>query len=209
MSGQARRRKMPEDRRQEIVSLAGELIAEHGLNSLTFRRVALAVGVAPGLVSHYFPSAEQLAAEAFEFATLNEVRGLFGDINGQPDPLARIRALLARVLSDQRQSMALLILDAYRCSRNQPLLREALIRALGAWEAELAEIIRPGVASGVFATVDPLKSAIHILALVDSYASQVATHLTSRLEIIREMVVSGTERELGLAPGSLQSSASG
>ena len=71
------RRKPPEERRTEIVQAASVLALTEGLESLTLRRVADALGVVPGLVNHYFRSVEDLVAEAFTAAAYGETSAVF------------------------------------------------------------------------------------------------------------------------------------
>ncbi|MFE5292583.1 TetR/AcrR family transcriptional regulator [Isoptericola sp. NPDC056618] len=49
-----RRRRSPEQARQEILDAATTLVAEHGPDGVTLAKVARAAGVTRGLVSHYF-----------------------------------------------------------------------------------------------------------------------------------------------------------
>ncbi|MEU7012422.1 TetR/AcrR family transcriptional regulator [Streptomyces sp. NPDC046385] len=49
-----RRRRTPEEARAEILDAATDLIARHGPDGVGLRRVAEAVGVTHGLVTHYF-----------------------------------------------------------------------------------------------------------------------------------------------------------
>ncbi|MGW9213721.1 TetR/AcrR family transcriptional regulator [Embleya sp. NPDC055664] len=49
-----RRRRTPEQAREEILEAATELIAQHGPDGVGLRRIAEAVGVTHGLVTHYF-----------------------------------------------------------------------------------------------------------------------------------------------------------
>ncbi|MDT7675852.1 MAG: hypothetical protein QOD82_3754, partial [Pseudonocardiales bacterium] len=42
--------------------MAAELALANGLEALTLRRVAEALGVFPGLVNHYFPAVDELVA---------------------------------------------------------------------------------------------------------------------------------------------------
>ncbi|WP_030769741.1 MULTISPECIES: TetR/AcrR family transcriptional regulator [unclassified Streptomyces] len=58
-------RKSPEARRAEIVETAAAVALAEGLECLTLRRIADELDVRPGLISHYFPSVEDLVAEAF------------------------------------------------------------------------------------------------------------------------------------------------
>ncbi|MDQ2845416.1 MAG: TetR/AcrR family transcriptional regulator [Actinomycetota bacterium] len=56
-----RRRREPEQAREEMLTAAGELIARLGPDGVGLRQVAEAVGVTHGLVSHYFGTYGALA----------------------------------------------------------------------------------------------------------------------------------------------------
>lgn len=56
-----RRRRAPEEVREEILTAAGELIARHGPDGVGLRQVAEAIGVTHGLVTHYFGTYRALA----------------------------------------------------------------------------------------------------------------------------------------------------
>jgi AcrR family transcriptional regulator len=59
------RRNLTEKRREEIAEAAGRIAEADGLAKLTAKRVAESVGVYPGLVNHYFRSADDLSAALF------------------------------------------------------------------------------------------------------------------------------------------------
>ncbi|MFD9615800.1 TetR/AcrR family transcriptional regulator [Streptomyces virginiae] len=69
-------RKSPEARRAEIVETAAAVALAEGLECLTLRRIADELDVRPGLISHYFPSVEDLVAEAFGTAAGAELEVL-------------------------------------------------------------------------------------------------------------------------------------
>jgi DNA-binding transcriptional regulator YbjK len=56
----ATRRKPPDERRAEIIETASAIALAEGLDKVTARRVADALGVFPGLVNHYFRTADAL-----------------------------------------------------------------------------------------------------------------------------------------------------
>ena len=62
------KRKLPAERRGELLARAVEISQAEGLSAVTLRRVAADLGVTPGLVSHYFSAAEQLITAAFRAA---------------------------------------------------------------------------------------------------------------------------------------------
>ncbi|MEL7977467.1 TetR/AcrR family transcriptional regulator [Isoptericola sp. F-RaC21] len=89
-----RRRRSPEQARQEILDAATALVAEHGPDGVTLARVARAAGVTRGLVSHYFGT----------------YAGLVREVLRQEDARHRER-VLARVRDDAGVPYAARMLD--------------------------------------------------------------------------------------------------
>ncbi|QIG50181.1 TetR family transcriptional regulator [Nordella sp. HKS 07] len=199
-----RRRKIPEERRREIVTAAARLAGKAGLGSISLRSVAQEAGVAPGLVNHYFPAVEQLVAEAFAQVGAEDLKDQFATIRKESAPVQQMRLYLKSALADQPDSMRLLAIEACYLARYQPLLSDVLTVLFDAWDMEMSRLIDEGTRSGAFQSDDPLKSAIHIFALIDGFALQAVALSRARLGIVREMTIHATERELGLATGSLQ-----
>lgn len=56
-------------KRQAILAAAEQVIVEEGYGAVTFRSVATAAGVAPGLVQYYFPSLDDLFVTVLREAT--------------------------------------------------------------------------------------------------------------------------------------------
>jgi len=199
-----RRRKIPEERRREIVTAAARLAGKAGLGSISLRSVAQEAGVAPGLVNHYFPAVEQLVAEAFAQVGAEDLKDQFATIRKESAPVQQMRLYLKSALADQPDSMRLLAIEACYLARYQPLLSDVLTVLFDAWDMEMSRLIDEGTRSGAFQSDDPLKSAIHIFALIDGFALQAVALSRARLGIVREMTIHATERELGLATGSLR-----
>jgi AcrR family transcriptional regulator len=196
------RRKPAHERRAEIVSAAGEIVLADGLASLTLRRVADDLGVFPGLVSHYFPSVDELLAEAFGAASSGELEEIFA-IVGDDAPLPRMRRLLAALASEDRDSISLLWLDAWHTSRHRPVLRDEVERQMDAWKNRVADLVSAGVRSGDFRVDDAAVTAVRLLALIDGLSVQAAVRSRVDYSTVRDLVMNTSERELGLSPGAL------
>ena len=204
MINPARKRLKPDERRAAMLNAAGDVLLEDGIGALTLRHLAQRLGVAPGLVNHYFPEIEALAAEAFAAIAEGEVAVLFGSLAAQSDPAAQIAALVADLLDPGRRAVSLLWLDAWQASRNRPRLRAAVIAAMDLWQDRLCALI----AGGRFATPDPAAAATRILALIDGLSIQAVIdepdapgHAAAGHAILRGMVIDGVERELGIRLG--------
>ncbi|WP_130011751.1 TetR/AcrR family transcriptional regulator [Serinicoccus sediminis] len=54
---------MSQDRREQIVSAAREIVAEEGLEAMSVRNVARRAGIGPSTLRHYFPTQKDLYEE--------------------------------------------------------------------------------------------------------------------------------------------------
>lgn len=199
------RRKPAQVRRAEIVSAASTIALDDGLNSLTLRRVAATLGVVPGLVHHYFPSVDDLVAAAFAQAATEELEEVFTAIRGCVTPLARLRLLINLLVSEDRDQISLLWLDAWQGGRHRPTLREEVIQQMLAWQHRLARLIAEGVEAGALNVQDPNVAAMRILAIIDGLSVQAAVRASIDYATVRAMVMTTTEHELGLPRAALHS----
>ncbi|MFJ9929156.1 TetR/AcrR family transcriptional regulator [Streptomyces misionensis] len=225
-------RKDPAARRAEIVTTAAAVALAEGLECVTLRRIGEELAVRPGLISHYFPSAEELVAEAFGHAATAELDRLLPDAGGatgepEPDtatagtaadgatpvgtapsgtaagPLVRLRRFLGRTTGEEYDAISRLWINARHLSRYRPLLRERVARQEAAWRGRLEELIRDGVAADEFRTADPLGAAVQILVVLDGLGVHVNTVTPARPAAVLRMAHSTAERELGLPASAL------
>ncbi|TWV46090.1 TetR family transcriptional regulator [Streptomyces misionensis] len=223
-------RKDPAARRAEIVATAAAVALAEGLECVTLRRIGEELAVRPGLISHYFPSAEELVAEAFGNAATAELDRLLpaagaGAEGPEPGtaparvapsgtaphgagaadagPLVRLRWFLGRTVGEEYDAISRLWINARHLSRYRPLLRERVARQEAAWRGRLEELIRDGVAAGEFRTADPLGAAVQILVVLDGLGVHVNTVTPARPAAVLRMAHSTAERELGLPADAL------
>lgn len=176
-----------------------------GLTSITARRVAADVGVAQGLVTHYFRSVDELLAGAFEYAVEKDRSGLLDRL--PEGPLERIRVMIAHYCSQERDAISLLWLDAWRESVRRPLMQQAVIRQMERDLTEWGAVIVEGKDRGIFPAAGE-KSAMRILSLIDGLAANAAVRAGvsgSTLDYVDafEFVTHTSELELGLPRGIL------
>lgn len=206
----ANRRKPPQLRRDEIAAAAGRIAIADGLAQVTAKRVAEAVGVYPGLVNHYFRSADELVAAGFAAAagrSREEQAAHVAEVAN--NPTAELRAFLHQAIATEHDSVALLWLDAWRESPRRPAVQREVIRQMEIDLAELTALLARGVDAGQFSTGDIAASAMRILAMIDGTFGQSAVRTAlegnSMLNYpaVNELLFRTTERELGVAAGVL------
>lgn len=170
-SGEAVRvRKHPEERRAEILSEAATIALADGLERITLRTVAERLGVRPGLISHYFPVAEDLVIEAFELAIGWERERLFA---GEGAPIGRLAAFVHRVERSDADELAALWLNARHLARFMPALAKAIEGQEALDREQLVSLIEAGIAAGDFTASDSLTACIRIFVAVDGFGAYV------------------------------------
>jgi AcrR family transcriptional regulator len=198
------RRKPPQERRAEILQTASQLAVSEGLERVTARRVADALGVFPGLINHYFRSADELVAAAFAHAAASERAEVFGHAEAAVTPIEQLRRLLRAWLDRDRDAISLLWLDAWQASRRRPALLTAVTEQMNADVDRLGPLLQRGHDIGDFHVEDPPATATRVFALIDGLSIQAAIRATIDYTTVGEMVLDTVERMLGLAPGALR-----
>ncbi|MBC3839659.1 TetR family transcriptional regulator [Streptacidiphilus sp. 4-A2] len=196
-------RKTPEARRAEIVDRAAAIALAEGLECITMRRVAEELDVRPGLISHYFPVAEDLVAEAFGSAASAELDELLPSARTPGQPLRYLARFFALTSGENYDGMSRLWLNARHLSRYREILRDRVGHQECLWRDRLTELIREGADAGTVRTDDPVAAAIQILVVLDGLSAHANTDRSDRPAVVSGMAVSTAERVLGLAVGSL------
>ncbi|WP_405914095.1 TetR/AcrR family transcriptional regulator [Streptomyces sp. NBC_00963] len=196
-------RKPPAARRAEIVAAAAAVALAEGLECVTLRRIGEELDVRPGLISHYFPSAEDLVAEAFGSAASGELDTLLPAERPDGSPTQHLARFFADTTGEAYDDLSRLWINARHLSRYRPVLRDRVAEQEALWRGRLGDLVRQGVDKAEFRTADPYVSAIQILVVLDGLGVHANTDISSHPEAVRYMAVITAERELGLACGAL------
>ncbi|MDN3259280.1 TetR family transcriptional regulator C-terminal domain-containing protein [Streptomyces sp. CSDS2] len=200
-------RKDPAARRAEIIATAAAVALAEGLECVTLRRIAEELAVRPGLISHYFPSAEDLVAEAFGSAATGELDRLLPAERAATTPTGRLARFLAHTSGEEYDAISRLWINARHLSRYRPVLRDRVARQEAAWRGRLEDLIHDGVDAGEFVTDDPLTVAVQLLVVLDGLGVHANTATPERPAAVLRLPVTTAERELGLPPGTLDEAA--
>jgi len=204
------RRKLPEDRRQEIIDAAGSIALSEGLSSVTARRVASFVGIGSGLITHYFSGIDELVSAAFSQVVAAEREAIATRVAEFPTATERLRETISAYTTPTRDPLGLLWLDAWRQAADRPAVRTAVVEQMELDLADMRDTIEAGVSSGEFDLQDPSAVvAMRILALLDGQVAASAVRgalVDSSLDYpaVEGLLTATTERELGLSPGALR-----
>ncbi|MGI4895865.1 MAG: TetR/AcrR family transcriptional regulator, partial [Janthinobacterium lividum] len=165
-----RSRKRPDERREEILAASSSIALDDGLESITLRAVADRLGVRPGLITHYFPIAQDLVIAAFTRAVTAEREQL---IPPDGSPLERMARMSSAAQNQESRPLARLWLNARHLSRFTPPLAQALEEQEALGRARLLRLIEAGVLNGDFSTTDPFGACVRILIAIDGVGAYV------------------------------------
>lgn len=196
----SRVRKQPEERRAEILAEASRIALEDGLERITLRAVAEGLGVRPGLISHYFPAAEDLVIEAFALAISGERERL---LPAEGEPLERLAGFVVHLQGSEAAELSRLWLNARHLSRFSPALTSALEGQEALDREGLQSLIEDGVAAGVFRVSDALAACVRIFIAVDGVGAYANNTTPFENEAYTRFVIDICEWALGLDQGVL------
>jgi AcrR family transcriptional regulator len=202
-----RTRKLPGERRAEIVRTAADIALEEGLERITLRRVADELGVRPGLIGHYFPAADNLVSEAFSHAAAKERESLLPDDERELPADVRLARFLVRLTDGEYRDLSRLWLNARHISRFRTGLRTAVRTQESETRTALADLVEEGRCTRHFTTDDALGAALHILVTVDGLGAYANDDTQVDHPVLEDMAIATAERLLGLARGALRSRA--
>lgn len=194
-------RKLPDERRAEILSEAASIALSEGLERITLRAVADRLGVRPGLISHYYPAAEDLVIAAFVRAVSEEREELFPD---DGTPLERMAHLIARIEGNETLELTRLWLNARHLCRFVPALTDALLGQEYLDRNRLTALIEDGVSSGDFVVEDPFAACIRIWVAIDGVGSYVNNAESFDYDAFKRFVTDVAEWSLGVSAGKLR-----
>ncbi len=166
------KRKLPAERHGELLSRAVEISAAEGLSAVTLRKVAADLGVTPGLVSHYFSSAEQLIIAAFREAATADLAEARARVAAVDTPSEMLDVLLDYVLDESSVDASALWLDAWSLGRRNAALADEANALTEEWLAFIADIVRAGHEAGEFRRGDTDVSARRVLTMIDGLGAQ-------------------------------------
>ena len=138
-------------RRDELLQLAAEMIAERGLRATTVRDIADAAGILSGSLYHHFKSKEEMVDEVLRtfldwlFARYQHI------IDTEPNPLARLKGLFMAsfdAIEDHHAEVVIYQDEAKRLS-GQP--RFAYIDELNRRQRKMwVDLLNQGIEQGYF-----------------------------------------------------------
>jgi AcrR family transcriptional regulator len=186
------------EREETILGAACRVIAQSGAAGLRMSEVAREAGVSSALLHYYFATRHELLARAFAFADTRvdaHVLSLVGDEGSGRD---RLETLLTAYLSPDPVVTEDWVVwsELWRSARFDATLSELLHDADREWVAQVAGLLREGIADGsIDPSVEIEDSAIRLISLVDGLGTRVLAGVLEREDALR-LIERSLTREL-------------
>lgn len=160
------------------------------------------MGVAPGLVHHYFATIDELVVEALKFDAGERREQIARHVLAHP-PLPALCTYVVEMMEISRTS-ARIWLSAWMTEARRTDLAHELARQDDLDIGLLDELLSRGLEAGTFRLSDTRAAALRILTVFDGVVVRVSRRLDQQFrEEIDALVWGVVEREVGLEPGTL------
>jgi AcrR family transcriptional regulator len=160
-------------RRPAILSAAAEVISERGVQGTRISDVAERAGTSAPGVLYWFPTKDELLAEALVFSDDRYYEGLTAELEGLESATARLARLIDHWPAEG-DIESILWMELWVRALRDPRLAQTRERLDRRWRAAIADIIREGQASGEFTAADADDVALLLTAVMDGFAIQLA-----------------------------------
>jgi AcrR family transcriptional regulator len=160
-------------RRPAILTAAAEVISERGVQNTRISDVAERAGTSAPGVLYWFPTKDELLAEALQFADERFYAGLTEELAGLGSAGERLGRMVELWPADG-DGETVLWMELWVRALRDPRLAATRERLDRRWRDALAHIVREGQASGEFGDADADDVALLLGAVMDGFAIQLA-----------------------------------
>jgi AcrR family transcriptional regulator len=173
-------------RRNAIVASAWEAFRDCGYEGTTMSAINARAGGSKATLYNYFPSKAELFSAALEYGLLETSGESFRHLSGPGNLKERLlrfaRAHLAgRMSPDMVAVDRILVMEAFRSDVFEVIRDKSYLK-----RRMIADRLEPEMAAGRLRDDDPLRAAVHLLALIE--ADLLERHLHGDRNVTREMI---------------------
>lgn len=162
------------ERRLALLKAAFREVSEKGFSEVTLDDIARRAGVSKGVTLYYFDSKEDLFRELFGWLIDSIHARMREAVDGQPDPVAKVRALTALIFPSPSKNRAFFraFVDFCGLAARREAFREVNERFYAGCRQIDGGIVEDGMRQGVFLVRDPLEAGSTMRAMFDGLMMQ-------------------------------------
>jgi TetR/AcrR family fatty acid metabolism transcriptional regulator len=151
------------DKHQQIIEAAVRVFARNGYYNSRVSDIAREAGVASGTIYLYFKTKDEILVTLFREKMAAWVASVRDEIAGEPDPVAKIRRLVALHFSVLEKDPALAEVVQVELRQGHKFFRGASAHEISAYFELIGSVLEEGQAAGVFRDDVPVKIATKVL----------------------------------------------
>jgi AcrR family transcriptional regulator len=167
-----------DQRREQMLQAALEVMAERGYPETRIADVAERAGTSPALVIYYFKTKDQLLTEAMRYSEDNWYAAGTSRLAAIPTAAGQLEELVAMSCLPEADaeppSSWALWLDLWAQSVRHPEVAGVRQKFDERWRETISSLVLAGQEAGEFGPVDPAGFGIALSALLDGFAVQIA-----------------------------------
>ena len=167
-----------DQRRDQMLVAAAELIAERGFSETRIADVAKRVGASPALVIYYFGTKDNLLTEALRYSEnnfyvhCNEMLASTPGVRERLENLVRLTCVPQG--DDEIQGAWGLWFDLWAQAFRHPQVAKDRVELEQRWRATIEGVVKDGIAAGEIDSVDAQDFAVTWAVVLDGLSIQVA-----------------------------------
>jgi len=167
-----------DQRREQMLRAALQVISERGYPETRIADVAERIGISPALVIYYFKTKDQLLTEAIRYSEDSWYASGQRRMAALPTAVARIEEIVAMSCLPEADPDAdsswVIWLDFWAQAARNAEVAAVRQKSDERWRETIGTLVQEGQQAGEFSDVDPDTFAIHLSALLDGLAIQMA-----------------------------------
>jgi len=155
-------------RRAQLTQAAYKVVAQKGYSDFTIRDIAEEAGLSTGLVHYYFKNKEDLLFKLLKEMNANLRNNLKNALAVLEEPRDKLLAFCDEAfhMGEKEKAYFYVLINFWARINHDNKIRQANIKLIESYRKEIGEIIKEGVAKGVFAAVDVKLTSVMIISLI-------------------------------------------
>ncbi|MGV2915562.1 TetR family transcriptional regulator C-terminal domain-containing protein [Streptomyces alfalfae] len=159
----------------QIVRETVRLIAEHGFHAVRVQDIAEACATSTAAIHYHFPGRDDLLEAAVRWCMDEDTARRAARLADAADTADELRQLIELQIprTPQQRWQWSVWLDLWAEAARSTAVGRLHADYYRQWRATVADVLRRGIAEGVFSPADPEAAALRLTALIDGLATQV------------------------------------
>ena len=162
------------ERKDQIVRATVDCITKYGYHNFSMQDVARTAGVSKGIIHYYFLNKDELMMSVLDKVAGDIERVLQTEMQSISDARRKLEVFVDVCFDIVRSTKEYyqVNMDFWTQINQKEEVRKVIARHYDKFRETAAIVIREGIASGVFRTVEPKEYASYVVAVIDGLSLQ-------------------------------------